>query len=172
MKAVEQNAPTPSSSNLFTQKIGAFTIPWRRIALYLTLSLGFFLLGFVPMWLRANKAVEQRDVAQREVRLRQLQNSLAAAMVDVQRGEYEPARQTTSEFYTKLRQQIDAGSASVFTASQREKLRPLLAERDHVITLLARSDPAAVDRLFSIYSTYKKLNNGISPELANIAEVR
>jgi hypothetical protein len=115
------------------------------------------------MWLKANKAVEQRDVAQREVRLGQLQNTLAAAMVDVHRGEYEPARQATSDFYSSLRQQIDAGSASVFTASQREKLRPLLAERDEIITLLARSDPAAVDRLVSVYSTYKKLNQGVSP---------
>jgi hypothetical protein len=163
MKAVEENASTPAGSNLFTQKIGIFAIPWRRVALYLTLSLGFFLLGFVPMWWRTNEAVEQRDVAQREVRLRQLQNTLASAMVDVQRGEYEPARQSTSDFYTTLRHQIDAGGASIFTTSQREKLRPLLAERDEVITLLARSDPAGVDRLFSIYSTYKKLNNGVSP---------
>jgi hypothetical protein len=162
MKVVEQHAPTPTRSNPFLQRIAASSIPWRRIALYITLSLGFFLLGFVPMWLRANKSVEQRDVAQREVRLRQLQNTLGAAMVDVQRGEYEPARQTTSDFYTSLRHQVDAGGSSIFTASQREKLRPLLAERDEIITLLARSDPAAVDRLFSVYSTYKKLNNGIS----------
>jgi hypothetical protein len=163
MKAVEQNTATSANSNLFTQRIAAFSIPWKRIALYITLSLGFFLLGFVPMWLRAGNAVEQRDVAQREVRLRQLQDTLAAAMVDVQRGDYEPARQRTSDFYTGLRHQIDAGGASIFTASQREKLRPLLTERDELITLLARSDPAAVDRLFSIYSTYKKLNNGVSP---------
>jgi hypothetical protein len=163
MKVVEQNASMPTRSNPFIQRIVPFSMPWRRIALYLTISLGFFLLGFVPMWLRVNKAVEQRDVAQRELRLRQLQNTLAAAMVDVQRDDYEPARQATSDFYTSLRHQIDAGGASIFTASQREKLRPLLAERDEVITLLARSDPAAADRLFSIYSRYKKLNNGVSP---------
>lgn len=162
MKAVQENASTPADSDLFTQRVAAFSIPWRRIALYVTLSLGFFLLGFVPMWLRANKAIEQRDVAQREVRLRQLHNTLATAMVDVHHGEYEPARQATSDFYTSLRHQIDAGDSSIFTASQRERLRPLLSERDEVITLLARSDPAAVDRLFSIYSTYKKLSNGVS----------
>jgi hypothetical protein len=160
MKAAEQNAPTPVTASL-TQRIAAFTIPWRRVAFYITLSVGFFLLGFVPMWLKVNRAVEQRDVAQREVRLGQLQNSLSAAMIDVQRGEYERARQTTSEFYTSLRNQIDAGDSSIFSAAQREKLKPLLAERDHVITLLARSDPAGVDRLFSIYSTYRKLNIGM-----------
>jgi hypothetical protein len=159
MKAVEQSAP--SKSNPLIERLSGLAIPWRRVALYVTLSLGFFLLGFVPMWLKANSAIEQRDAAQREVRLGQLQNTLGAAMVGVQRGEYEPARQITSDFYTNLRSQIDAGSASVFTPAQREKLRPLLGERDDVITLLARSDPAAANRLFAIYSSYNKLaSNG------------
>jgi hypothetical protein len=111
------------------------------------------------MWFKASSAIEQRDAAQREVRLSQLQNTLGAAMVDVQRGEFEPARQVTSDFYTNLRSQMDEGDASVFTYAQREKLKPLLGERDDVITLLARSDPAAEDRLFAIYSAYNKLTS-------------
>lgn len=157
MKVVEQ--PAPSKSNVFSKRLSGIAIPWRRLALYVTLSLGFFLLGFIPMWFKANSAIEQRDAAQREVRLIQLQNTLGAAMVDVQRGEYEPARQITSDFYSNLRSQIDAGNASVFTPTQREKLRTLLGERDDVITLLARSDPAAADRLFAIYSSYNKLTS-------------
>jgi hypothetical protein len=157
MKAAEQHVPT--KSNVLSERLSGLAIPWRRVALYVTLSLGFFLLGFVPMWLKANSAMEQRDAAQREVRLTQLQNTLGAAMVGVQRGEYEPARQITSDFYTNLRSQIDAGSDSVFTSAQREKLGLMLAERDEVITLLARSDPAAADRLFAIYSSYNKLTS-------------
>jgi hypothetical protein len=166
MKVVEQHGPGKSgprpahiASAALRETLSELDIPWRRIALYATLSVGFFLLGFVPMWLKANHAIEQRDAAQREVRLSQLQSTLGTAMVDVQRGEYEPARQLTSDFYTSLRNQIDAGNASVFTPAQREKLRSLLGERDDVITLLARSDPAAVDRLFAIYSTYNKLTS-------------
>lgn len=161
MKAAAEQT-TPDKSNLLRETISGLIIPWKRVAIYATLSCGFFLLGFVPMWLKSNSAIEQRDAAQREVRLTQLENTLGAAMVDVHRGEYEPARQITSDFYTNLRNQIDAGSASVFTPAQREQLRPLLTERDDVITLLARSDPAAGDRLFAIYSSYKKLTgNGI-----------
>lgn len=161
MKAAEHipNKDARIKSNVLREKFSRLVIPWRRVALYATLSLGFFLLGFVPMWLKSNNAIEQRDASQREVRLSQLQNTLAAAMVDVQRGEYEPARQLTSDFYTNLRSQIDAANASVFTPAQRETLRPLLAERDEVITLLARSDRAAVDRLFAIYSSYNKITS-------------
>jgi hypothetical protein len=84
---------------------------------------------------------------------------LAAALIDVQRGQYEPARQLTSDFYTNLRRQVDGDSGSLFTPLQREGLTSLLAERDELITLLARSDPAATDRLFAVYSTYNKLAN-------------
>ena len=157
MKVVERH-PT-SKSKVLSDTFSGFVIPWNRLAIYVTIALGFFLLGFVPMWFKANSAIEQRDAAQREVRLTQMENTLGTAMVDVHRGEYEPARQITSEFYTSLRSQIDAGSASVFTPAQREKLGLLLGERDEVITLLARSDPAAADRLFAIYSTYNKLTS-------------
>lgn len=157
MEAEEHQAH--SKDKVLTDVISGLAIPWRRIVLYLTIALGFFLLGFVPMWIKASRAIEQRDAAQRQVRLGQLQNTLGTAIVDVQRGEFEPARQTTSEFYTNLRSQVDAGNYSVFTATQRESLKSLLGERDEVITLLARSDPAAADRLSTVYSSYLKLTS-------------
>jgi hypothetical protein len=140
-----------------SQKTSALAIPWKRVALYTTLSIGFFLLGFLPIWFKTTRAIEQRNAAQRGVRLTQLQNTLSAAVIDVQRGQYEPARQRTNDFYTNLRREIDADNSSVFTSEQREGLRSLLAERDELITLLAHSDPAATDRLFDVYSTYSKL---------------
>jgi len=111
------------------------------------------------MWFKTTQAIEQRDAAQRAVRLAQLQNTLATAVVEVQRGQFEPARQLTSDFYTNLRRQIDSGSGSPFTSSQRENLKSLLAERDELITLLARSDPAGPHRLFNVYSSYNELVN-------------
>lgn len=159
MRAAEQHAT--SKSNVLSTKISALAIPWKRVALYATIAAGFFLLGFLPMWSKTTQAIEQRDAAQRAVRLSQLQNTLATAVIEVQRGQFEPARQLTSDFYTNLRRQIDDGSGSPFTSSQRENLKSLLAERDELITLLARSDPAGTDRLFNVYSTYNELvNNG------------
>ena len=79
----------------------------------------------------------------------------------MQRGQFEPARQLTSDFYTTLRRQVDTDSGTLFTPSQREGLVSLLSERDELITLLARSDPAAIERLIRVYSTYSRVvNNG------------
>jgi hypothetical protein len=113
------------------------------------------------MWFKTGAAIEQRDAAQRAVRLTQLHNTLATAVIDVQRGQFEPGRQLTSDFYTNLRRQVDADNGTLFTASQHEGLKSLLSERDELITLLARSDPAAIERLIDVYSTYSRIvNNG------------
>lgn len=155
MRAAGQHAA--SKNNVLGPRISALAIPWKRVALYATIAAGFFLLGFVPTWFKATSAIEQRDAAQRAVRLAQLQNTLAAAVIEVQQGEYEPARQLTSDFYTNLRRQLDGDRGSLFTPVQHEGLSSLLGERDNLITLLARSDPAATDRLVNVYSTYNKL---------------
>ena len=115
----------------------------------------------LPKQDQSAKAHKIQVSAKEGVRLAQLQNTLAAAVIDVQQGDYEPARQLTSDFYTNLRRQIDGDRGSLFTPVQRQGLSSLLTERDELITLLARRDPSAKDRLVNAYSSYNKLaNNG------------
>ena len=90
----------------------------RRVGIYFAVALAVFLLGLVPMWVRARAAASQRDAARRELRLSQLQGTLASAAIDARRGEYEPARQTASEFFKTLRSQLDAGGDSALTKRQ------------------------------------------------------
>jgi hypothetical protein len=138
----------------------------RRVGIYLGVALVIFLLGLVPMWLRAREHAAQRDAAQRELRVSRMQNTLASAIVDAQRGEYEPARQAASDFFTALREQVDtpAGEDAALTPAQRDQLRPLHAQRDEVITLLARSDPASSARLLDLYVAFRKAVLSVPPE--------
>jgi hypothetical protein len=128
----------------------------KRVGVYVAVALAVFLLGLVPMWLKARETASQRDAARRELRLSQMEGTLASAVIDARRGEYEPARQTVSDFFTVLRTQIDAGDDSALAAPQREAAVPLLARRDDVITLLARGDPASAEQLSDIYVSYRK----------------
>lgn len=129
----------------------------RRIIIYAVVLLAVFLLGLVPMWLVARGRASERDTAQRDLRLCRLENNLLAAAVDSRRGEYERARLAASSFFTSLREQVDLGSQpSDLTSAQKESLRPLLNQRDDLITLLARSDPAAADRLAEMYMSFRK----------------
>lgn len=138
------------------ERSATITLPWKRIGLYAVLAIAIFLLGAVPMWMRSRDNAMQRDAAQRQLQLSETQNRLSSAVIDARRGEYELARQTTSDFFTELRQQIDTPlNQKILTQSQRNSLLPLLKDRDDLITLLARSDPAAADRLTTLYVNYR-----------------
>lgn len=132
----------------------------HQILIYAAVLLIGVLLGFVPMWLKARGCSNELEIAKRELNLAGMRNTLAAATIDARRGEYEPARQAASNFFTSLKAEADKATGSVLTDSQKQNIQPLFAGRDEVITLLARSDPAAADRLADLYASYRKVMGG------------
>ncbi|MGQ0761069.1 MAG: hypothetical protein ACT4OT_03495 [Acidobacteriota bacterium] len=166
MSTVNQRSEAPAPDGVsadnksVVKRTSGIQVPWRRVGIYVVIGLGLVLLGAVPMWVAGWQNAAEREAAQHELRLSQMENRLSAAVIDARRGEYEPARQTASDFFTSLRDQIDRDAQSDLSTSQREGLKPLLAQRDDIITLLARNDPAAADRLSDIYAAYRKTMNG------------
>lgn len=136
---------------------------WKRILIYAIVLVVVFLLGFVPMWFRAGQRSTELEAARAELRRSQLRNALSAAAIDARRGDYEPARQAMSDFFTAFSMEMDRGENSVLDQTQRDALRPLLKQRDEIITLLARSDPAAADRLADLYASYRKVMGNAAP---------
>jgi uncharacterized protein with PIN domain len=132
----------------------------RRFVIYGGVLLVVFLLGLVPMWLQARASAGRLADAERRLTLAGMQGNLASAAIDARRGDYEPARQAVSQFFTTLRAEIDKGDASGYTQAQRAGLQPLFAGRDEIITLLARSDPASADRLSDLYVEFRKVVGG------------
>ncbi len=128
----------------------------RRIGIYAIVLLVVFLLGFVPMWIKTRSSQTELAAAEQKLTIAQLQNSFASAVIDARRGEYEPARLAASQFFTSLLSEVNKGENSALNAAQRSAVQPLFTQRDEIITLLARSDPAAADRLSDLFSTYRK----------------
>lgn len=131
----------------------------RRIILSAVLLLVVFLLGFVPMWLQSREYASRLTAAEHQLTLARIQDSLASAVIDARRGDYEPARQSASNFFNSLRAETDRAADSTLSPTQREGVQPLYTRRDEIITLLARSDPAAADRLSDLYVSYRKIMN-------------
>lgn len=132
----------------------------QRFIIYAVVLLAVFLLGLVPMWLKARECARSLAEAEHQLVLVRTQSNLASAVIDARRGDYEPARQAVSQFFTSLNAEIDKADASAFTQAQRDGMQPLLTQRDDIITLLARSDPASADRLSDLFVSYRKIMNG------------
>ena len=128
---------------------------WKRLRVYLLLFVIGFLLGLVPMWLRSRQCARDLETTRSELRRSQLQGALSGAALDARRGDYEPARKAMSDFFTALSGELGR-SDSALNQTQQDAVRPLLTQRDEVITLLARSDPAAADRLVTVDASYRK----------------
>src|SRR5215208_5395980 len=72
----------------------------RRWLVYAAILALVFLLGFVPTCMVARRRGIERDTAQSALRISNMQNSLGNAIVDARAGNYEFARQGTSDFFT------------------------------------------------------------------------
>lgn len=128
----------------------------RRAGIPAAVILAAFLIGFIPMWLKARDGTSQLAGVERELQIARMQNTLTSAVIDARRGDYEQARQGASEFFASLRAESELGSNSALTQTQRERLHSLFTGRDDLITLLARGDPAAADRLSDLYVSYRE----------------
>jgi hypothetical protein len=131
--------------------------PGTRRILFLAALAVVYLAGFIPTWLKLRDQTAQREKAERALTLTRIVKDLGSATIDARRAQYEPARLEASTFLTAARYEIGAGDKSALTRQQRDALEPLLAPRDELITLLARSDPAAADRLSTLYVAVRKI---------------
>jgi len=125
-----------------------------RLLIYAAMLLLVFLLGFIPTCFIARRRGLERDTAQAALRRSNLQNSLGNAIVDARAGNYELARQGTSDFFSNLATEVERDS--IFNPAQETQLRTILQERDDAITSLARSDPYSADRLTKLYNQYRE----------------
>jgi hypothetical protein len=114
-----------------------------------------FLLGLVPMWVTSRQTARQLTLTSASLRAAELHNLIGDAAVDARRGDYEPARQEISKFFTDLHAELGR-SDSAYTEQQRARLEPLLADRDDLVTLLARSDAASGGRLADLHAAFRQ----------------
>ena len=121
----------------------------RQIAIAVGIALVAFLLGFVPQWLRANGHRDRAEAAAFDLRMSRTQAKIGTALTESLRSNYERARQQMTEVYAELQ-----SAAPRLSGPQRREADAILAQRDEIITLLARAAPESSQRLILLYTRY------------------
>ena len=135
----------------------------RRWLIWAGLIALAFLLGILPMWWSKSNVSAELDRTRVELRRQQHLNSLSAAAVYARRGEYETSRQYASKFFTDMQVELDNAESKILNAQERTQMPQLLANRDDVITLLSRADPASAERLSNLYVEYRAATGSVQP---------
>jgi hypothetical protein len=133
----------------------------RRWLIWAGLVVVAFLLGLLPMWWSKSNVSAELERARVELQRQEHLNSLSAAAVYARRGEYETSRQYASKFFTDMQAELDNAESKVLTPQDRMQLPQLLANRDDIITLLSRADPASAERLSNLFVEYRAATGGV-----------
>jgi hypothetical protein len=113
------------------------------------------LIGLIPTGVRLIQTQAERDTLQQQLRVANLEMNLSSAAVMARHGDYTAARDAASRFFSDARLTADTGGDDTITAGQLSYLQSVLANRDAVITLLARGDPAGAERLTTMYVAHR-----------------
>jgi hypothetical protein len=135
----------------------------RRWGIYAAVLLLVFLLGLIPMWLQKREVSRELETTQKQLVKSEIKGLLTASIVEARRGEYEPARLAASDFFTRVRSEIDTGEDSAYTETERRELLGVFTDRDNTITMLAQRDPAASERMTDIYMIFRQATGQTSP---------
>ncbi len=127
--------------------------PRWRLALWIG---GAALLGFLAGFLlqngQVNRARQQVVATSAALQAARLEATLSAAVIEAQGGRFEVARQQASDFYTGLQRRL----LPVIDAGSQAEVRTMLADRDSIITALARNDPASTGTLAGVLTRLRE----------------
>lgn len=112
------------------------------------------LIGSVPLTVRLIQTRGERNALQEQLAVDQLEMNLAAAALMARHGDYTAARDAASRFFSDAGQAVENGRGTLSPA-QLTYLQTALAERDALITLLARGDPAGAERSTATYVAHR-----------------
>ena len=126
----------------------------KHVKMYAICFLAGLLLGLIPTGIRLVQTQGERDALQQRLQVAHLEMNLASAALMARHGDYTAARDAASRFFNDARQAIDAGDDAL-TPEQLASLKSALAERDALITLLARGDAAGAERSTTMYVAHR-----------------
>lgn len=126
----------------------------QKLKMYALSFLAGLVIGLVPMGISLVQAQGERDALQQRLQVASLEMNLANAALMARHGDYTAARDAASRFFDDARQAVDSGEDTL-TAGQVTTLQAALAERDALISLLARGDAAGAERATTMYVAHR-----------------
>ena len=118
----------------------------RQFLIWLGVAGIAFILGFLPMWWTKRSVANELATTKRELKRQQIENSLSAAAVYARRGEYEPARQNASSFFTEMQSEMNSSDPVALTAQEPLRCPHCCPVGTRSLRFYHAATPASADR--------------------------
>jgi hypothetical protein len=133
---------------------------WFYLTLLLTAAVVIISLSAVRL---QNENARTLKNYQRELQIKEIQNTLSGAVIASNRNEFELSRQTINDFFELLEKEMALGNDSVFNLNQREAVKEILQKKALVNQSLAEKNPRAREQLENVLETYQKAVKSFRP---------
>jgi hypothetical protein len=127
----------------------------KQLKAYAMTFLAGLLIAAIPLGISLIRTQGERETSRQQLRLVNLEINLASAAVMARHGDYTAARDAANRYFSDARAAVDGGD-EMLTPAQSAYLQSALAERDALIALLSRGDPAGVERSTTMYVEHRK----------------
>jgi hypothetical protein len=126
---------------------------FKQLKAYGIWFLAGLLIGLLPVAVSLIQTQRERNSLRQQLQVAHLEMNLANAALMARHGDYAAARDAASRFFSDAEQA--AADRDLLSPAQLSYLQSALAERDTMITLLARGDPAGAERSTAIYVAFR-----------------
>lgn len=117
---------------------------WLVAILAIIIAFG---VGYGWQYTKAVQLQKELKTTRAQLQVQKLYVQLGQTAFEAQRGNYDEARRDASAFFTALQSAVDS-----MNADQKAPFGPILAQRDNIITALARANPDAADMLSGLFA--------------------
>lgn len=124
----------------------------RTFLIVVFLLAAAFLGGFVPKWMEVRTLRTTLAATETQLELANLHRLLGVASHEALRNNYGSAGEAAGRFFSECG---ELAKSDAFSEEPRTRvaLESYAAQRDHIMALIAASDPAVRERLLSMYLT-------------------
>lgn len=128
----------------------------KKYAIGAGLLVTAFLLGFVPSWIAARDAREDRVAMQARLGVAEIKVQLGNVAFEASRNNFASARTMSTQFFDRVRSVAEATPSPAL----RRELEAALARRDEITAGLSQADPAVKEKLAQMYVDFPDLVGG------------
>ncbi|MBI2818268.1 MAG: hypothetical protein HYX72_15150 [Acidobacteria bacterium] len=125
----------------------------RKLAIWASVLLAVFLLGYIPSWLSARSARAEAALLDHNLKVAKLLGELGMVSYEASRNNFASASNHSTQFFNGLKLLAD----ETRDPALKSKLESFVPSRDEITADVAKAEPAVKEKVANMYASFYQL---------------